>query len=101
VSSVLQKQAHDFSAANAELEDMLALLALLDEYVGVSNTNMHLAAGLGKRARVLVPYPPEWRWMVEGAASPWFPGFVVYRQSPDKDWTAALARLADDLRRVP
>ena len=101
LSAALQKQAHDFSAANADLEDMLALLSLLDDYVGVSNTNMHLAAGLGKRARVLVPYPPEWRWMVEGAASPWFPGFTVYRQSSDGHWSLALTRLADDLRQSP
>lgn len=100
VSSELQRQAHDFSAANADLEDMLALLALLDEYVGVSNTNMHLAAGLGKSARVLVPYPPEWRWMVQGMVSPWFPGFKVYRQAADGDWAGALASLAADLRQA-
>ena len=36
---------------------MLALLSLIDEYVGVSNTNMHLRAGVGKTAKVLVPAP--------------------------------------------
>jgi tetratricopeptide (TPR) repeat protein len=88
----------DASELNADLDDMLALLSLLDEHVGVSNTNMHLAASLGKTARVLVPYPPEWRWMVDGLGfenhSPWFAGFTVYRQSMDGDWGAALARLA-------
>ena len=59
---------------------MLALLALLDDYVGVSNTNMHLRAGVNRTAKVLVPAPPEWRWMAEGKESPWFPGFTVYRQ---------------------
>ena len=38
----------DLSAVNDDLEDMLALMALLDDYVGVSNTNMHLRAGLGR-----------------------------------------------------
>jgi tetratricopeptide (TPR) repeat protein len=89
---------HDFSAANEDLEDMLALLALIDEYVGVSNTNMHLRAGLGKSARVLVPQPAEWRWMVSGNRSPWFADFSVYRQSSEGDWTEALASLAHDLQ---
>jgi tetratricopeptide (TPR) repeat protein len=88
---------HDLSALNEDLEAMVAVLALLDDYVGVSNTNMHLRAGVGKTARVLVPSPAEWRWMNSGESSPWFPGFRIYRQAPDGSWSAALARLARDL----
>ncbi len=94
----LGRPAHDFSALNEDLESMLALLSLLDDYVGASNTNMHLRAAAGKTARVLVPAPPEWRWMAEGKESPWFPGFSVYRQGYDGDWTQALAQLGSDLR---
>ena len=87
----------DLSELNEDLEEMVALLSALDEYVGVSNTNMHLAAGVGRTARVLVPYPPEWRWMEAGDESPWFPGFKVYRQSIARSWSEALARLRTDL----
>jgi tetratricopeptide (TPR) repeat protein len=93
----LGRPVHDLSALNEDLEAMLALLALVDEYVGVSNTNMHLRAGVGRTARVLVPQPPEWRWMAVGEASPWFPGFRVYRQHVDGEWRDALARLSRDL----
>ena len=89
---------HDLSALNEDLEAMLALLALIDDYVGVSNTNMHLRAGVGKTARVLVPCPAEWRWMAQGDESPWFPGFKVYRQKTDGNWNEALGRLAADLQ---
>ena len=61
---------------------MAAVLSLIDEYVGVSNTNMHIRAGLGKTARVLVPFPPEFRWMHAGSQSPWFAGCQLYRQPP-------------------
>ena len=88
---------HDVTALNEELEAMLALLALIDEYVGVSNTNMHLRAGAGRTARVLVPRPSEWRWLLSGDESPWFPGFPIYRQGVDGDWSAAFDRLAHDL----
>jgi tetratricopeptide (TPR) repeat protein len=87
----------DLSAFNEDLEEMAALLAALDDYVGVSNTNMHLAAGVGRPARVLVPYPPEWRWMDAGDESPWFPGFRVYRQSVTRSWDEALACLRAEL----
>ena len=93
----LGRPVHDLSALNEDLEQMLALLALIDDYVGVSNTNMHLRAGAGKTARVLVPAPPEWRWMAEGKTSPWFPGFRVYRQEQDGNWGAALTTLQQEL----
>lgn len=99
-SRIIGREMHDFSVLNDDLESMLALLALIDEYVGVSNTNMHLRAGAGRTARVLVPCPAEWRWMAAGPSSPWFPGFSIYRQSPDGDWSAALARLREDLNRL-
>ena len=98
LSRAIGKDVYDFSDLNEELEGMLAALALTEEYVGVSNTNMHLRAAAGKTARVLVPCPAEWRWMAAGSSSPWFPGFSVYRQSLDADWSAALARLHEDLK---
>lgn len=89
----------DFGSLNEDLEDMLALLALLDELVGVSNTNVHLRAGLGRPARVLVPFPPEFRWPGNDRTSPWFPGFTLYRQRPAAGggWEPALHRLRTDL----
>lgn len=96
-SAALGRPLHDFTALNEDLEGMLALLALIDDYVGVSNTNMHLRAGAGRTARVLVPCPAEWRWMNGRRESPWFRGFATYRQSLQGNWHGALAALAQDL----
>ena len=99
LSRAIGRKAHDLTALNDDLEDMLAALSLLDEYVAVSNTNVHLRAGAGRTSRVLVPNPPEWRWMAAGDESPWFPGCPVYRQKLGGDWKGAFARLAGDLLR--
>lgn len=96
-SRAFQGRFHDLSALGDDLPGLLAVLAALDDYVGVSNANVHFLAGLGKTARVLVPYPGEWRWMRRPGPSPWFPGFAVYRQAQSRDWTAALQRLRADL----
>jgi len=88
----------DVAGFSADLLELLALLELLDEYVAVSSTNIHIRAGIGKTAHVLVPYPAEWRWMRGGAQSPWFPGFSLYRQRTfTEDWAEPLARLRRDL----
>ena len=94
----LGREALDLSAANEDLGDALALLSLLDDYVGVSNTNVHLRAGLaGMPARILVSMPAEWRWALGGDTSPWFPEFTVYRRSFGEDWKRVLLKLSGDL----
>lgn len=98
LSAGLGRPLHDCTDLNEDLEGMLALLSVIDDYVGVSNTNMHLRAAAGRVARVLVPNPAEWRWMAEGDASPWFPGFSIYRQSLRGDWTPAMRALGHDLQ---
>jgi hypothetical protein len=95
-TSSLGRTAADLSDANDDLEAMLALMALADVYVSVSNTNVHLRASAGRASHVLVPHPPEWRWFAEGN-SPWFPDAKVYRQGADGDWRGALAALSKDL----
>jgi Tfp pilus assembly protein PilF len=87
---------HDLSALNDDLAEVLPALGALDEYVCVSNTNVHLLAGIGRTARVLVPQPAEWRWMRQGS-SPWFPGFAVYREPQSRGWAEPLAKLRGDL----
>ena len=76
----------DMTSLNDDLEEMLALLNVIDDYIGVSNTDMHLLASIGKRAKVLVTFPPEWRWMNTDNESPWMPGFTVHRQDLNGDW---------------
>jgi hypothetical protein len=88
---------HDLSALGEDLRALLAVLSLVDEYVSVSNTNIHLLAGIGRSARVLVPFPPEWRWLRREDRSPWFPDFPVYRQPVSHDWRAPLVALRQDL----
>ncbi len=92
-AGALGRQVSDLSRANDDLEDLLALTSLIDRHVAVSSTTLHLAAAAGATADVLVPFPPEWRWRLEGD-SPWFPGFRVHRQRVDGDWAQALAGLA-------
>jgi hypothetical protein len=97
IARALGRTVHDLSRTNDDLEDMLALVGLLDDYVTVSNTNVHLRIARGRDSRILVPNPPEFRWMAAGDESPWFPGTSLYRQAPNGDWSGALAALAGDL----
>ena len=87
----------DAAAWNDDLAAMAGLVASLDEYVGVSSTNVHIAAGLDVSASVLVPQPPEWRYGHDGGSTPWFPRFRVYREHARDGGEGALASLAAHL----
>lgn len=100
LAGYLGRPVHDLTAFNENLEQMLALLEAIDHYIGVSNTNMHLRAAVGKTARVLVPAPHDWRWLPDGNSSLWFPGFGVYRQACDDSWDEALRALKQNLDRI-
>lgn len=78
------------------LESSLCLMSLLDDYIGVSNTNMHLLASIGRGAKVFMTSLPEYRWGTSGR-SPWFKDFAVYRQEIGGDWSAAFSALRDDM----
>jgi tetratricopeptide (TPR) repeat protein len=90
---------HDLSALGEDLPALLGVLASIDEYVTVSNFNVHALAGIGGTARVLVPCPAEWRWLRRAGPSPWFAGFPLYRQPASRDWSEPLARLRAELFR--
>jgi len=97
LSKLLSKEVHDFSNYNDDLEKMLALLDILDSYVGVSNTNTHLRASVDKSCHVYVPYPWDWRWVSIKRRSLWYPNFSYYLQEPDGSYKQALERLRTDL----
>lgn len=98
-AAALGKPVHDFSDINEDLDQMLALMARLDEYLCVSNTNTHLRAAVGRPSRVLVPANIlDWRWMSDGERSPWFPDCRIYRQTPEGSWMGATLLLGADLR---
>jgi tetratricopeptide (TPR) repeat protein len=99
LGAAAQKRVHDLSSVNQDLRDAVALLAILDDYIAVSNTNVHLNEALGKRTRVLVTHPAEWRWTAKAERSPWFERAALYRQAADGSWQSALERLGADLER--
>lgn len=89
----LGRKTFNYTYLNDNLEEMLAMLSLVDEYVCVSNTNFHLLNSLNRPANVLIPYPPEWRWTNIDGSSPWFPLARTFRQDSSGNWQDALNKL--------
>ena len=86
-----------FGAELNDFTDTAALCELMDVVISVDTSVAHLAGALGKPTWVLLPYVPDWRWLLNRVDSPWYPSVKLYRQEADRDWGPVLERLAEDL----
>jgi hypothetical protein len=84
---------HDFA-------DTAALISQMDLVVSVDTSVAHLAASLNKPTLILIPYAPDWRWMLDRDDSPWYPTVKLYRQTTIGDWQSTLQNLFKDLEGI-
>jgi len=85
-----------------DFADTAALCSLMDLVVSVDTSVAHLSGALGKPTWVLLPYTPDWRWMLGRNDSPWYPTLALYRQVVAGNWDDVLNRVATDLsNRLP
>jgi tetratricopeptide (TPR) repeat protein len=86
----LGPQLHDFSAT-------AAVVAQLDLVISVDTSVVHLAGGLGRPLWILLPYVPDWRWLLDREDSPWYPTARLFRQTATRDWAGVVERVRDAL----
>ncbi|MCP4621263.1 MAG: tetratricopeptide repeat protein [Bradyrhizobium sp.] len=77
--------------------DTAALIAALDLVVTVDTSVAHLAGALGRPVWILLPFVPDWRWLLGREDSPWYPSARLFRQGPDRRWEPVVARLKQAL----
>ena len=74
----------------------LAILQL-DLVISVDTSVAHLAGALGKEVWTLLPFVPDWRWMLDRSDSPWYPSMTLFRQKKVGDWDGVFQQLKFEL----
>jgi len=69
-----------------DFSDTAAIIQKLDLVITVDTSVAHLAGALGKRVWILLPYHPDWRWMLKRKDSPWYPTARLFRQNKPGNW---------------
>ena len=75
------------------LDDFATQVSALDLVVSTSNTTAHIAGALGKRVWTLLPYMPNWRWMLNRNDTLWYPHMRLFRQNTIGDWRDVFQRV--------
>jgi tetratricopeptide (TPR) repeat protein len=76
-----------------DLDGFAAQVAAMDLVVTIDNSTAHLAAALGVPTWLLLPFAPDWRWLVAGDRSPWYPAMRLFRQAALGDWQSVLQQV--------
>ncbi len=87
-----------FGVALSDLTDTAALCSLMDIVLSVDTSVAHLSGALGRPTWILLPFSPDWRWLLDREDSPWYPTVKLYRQRRIGDWNEVLDRVAADLQ---
>jgi tetratricopeptide (TPR) repeat protein len=86
-----------FGDALSDFSDTAALCQLMDLVVTVDTSVAHLAGALGMPTWVLLPWMPDWRWMLDRDDSPWYPSLRLFRQTVRGEWQGVLQRVQQEL----
>ena len=83
----------DWGSAFDDFSDTAAAIHCLDLIISIDTAVAHLAGAMGKRVWILLPRIPDWRWLLNGDTSPWYPTARLFRQSHTDHWEDVIGDL--------
>jgi tetratricopeptide (TPR) repeat protein len=86
----------DLTTDLTDFAETLALVSCLDLVITADTSTAHLAAAAGRPTWILLPYLPDYRWLLDRDDTPWYPTARLFRQSATRDWD----EVAEKVRRA-
>lgn len=100
----LRKKDRDFLRTHPEIKflgeeiksfnDSASIIQEMDLVITVDTSLAHLSGALGKSTLILLPWNPEWRWLLDRQDSPWYPTAKIFRQPHSGRWESVIEDIA-------
>ena len=90
----------DLTAELTDFADTAALVKCLDLVISVDTSVAHLAGALGCPTWILLPWTPDYRWLLGREDNPWYPSVRLFRQSETRDYADVLDRMRAELLKL-
>ena len=78
-------------------DETAAVIANLDLVISVDTSIVHLAGAMARPVWVMLPYSPDWRWLLKHTDSPWYPTARLFRQREIGNWPGVISHVAKAL----
>jgi len=89
--------AFDLSAYISDFSDTAAIINELDLVISVDTSVAHLSGAMGKPTWILLPFAPDFRWLLDREDNPWYDSVRLFRQPDIGDWKSVIGRINDEL----
>ncbi|MBF0160351.1 MAG: glycosyltransferase family protein [Magnetococcales bacterium] len=90
----------DIAAEVKDMADTAAIMAQLDLVISSDTATAHLAGALGLPAWILLPFAPDWRWMLGRRDTPWYPTLKLFRQARMGCWRGVVSEVKQELQQL-
>jgi Flp pilus assembly protein TadD len=87
----------DLTEQLTDFSETAALVRCLDLVISVDTSVVHLAGALGAPVWTMLPFNPDWRWLLNRDDSPWYRSMRLFRQPKRGDWTSVVDRVRREL----
>jgi hypothetical protein len=84
----------------ADFADTMAILKNIERLVTIDTSVAHIAGAIGVPTSLVLPYAPDWRWLLDRDDTPWYPSLRLFRQRRAYDWSGVVEAVADSLDAV-
>lgn len=81
-----------------DVDAFAAQIAALDLVISIDNSTVHLAGALDIPVWTLLPYAPDWRWLLNRTNSLWYPSMRLFRQPSPGQWQPVFEEVSSELR---
>jgi Flp pilus assembly protein TadD len=93
----IKDKIRDLAPQLTDYAETAAAISQLDLLITADTSVAHLAGSLGTAVWMLIPFAPDWRWLLERDDSPWYPGMRLFRQQVAGDWESVMHAVANAL----
>jgi tetratricopeptide (TPR) repeat protein len=80
-----------------DFQETARAIAALDLVISVDTAVAHLAGAMAKPVWTLLPFAPDWRWMLHRDDSPWYPTMRLFRQAERGNWQNVIDSVRQEL----
>lgn len=80
-----------------DLDALVSLIDLCDLVISTDNITIRLSGSINKETWVMLPYVPQFFYLLDKSDCLWLPSLKLYRQNKRANWSGMLSKIKKDL----